>query len=269
MFGAIIAFKDYNVVQGALGSPWAGTKHFELFFNNPQAWTLIKNTFLLSLYGVLVNFPLPILLAIGLNEVRSKMFKRSVQMITYAPYFISTVIIVSMMMLLLAPRLGILNNLLGLFGLEAINFLGNADLFRSIFVWSDAWQNTGYAAIIYLAALAGINPALYEAAKVDGASRIQKIINIDLPGILPAASVILILSVGNLMAIGFEKVYLLQNPLNLETSEVLATYVYKIGLLNANFSFATAVGLFNSVVNLALLVAVNFLARRVTGNSLW
>ncbi|TDQ40901.1 ABC transporter permease [Aureibacillus halotolerans] len=269
MFGAIIAFKDYNVVQGVMGSPWAGFKYFEMFFSNPQAWTLIKNTFLLSLYGVLVSFPLPILLALALNEVRVRAFKRTVQMVTYAPYFISTVVLVSMMMLLLAPRLGIFNNLLNVFGVESINFLGESELFRSIFVWSDAWQNTGYAAVIYLAALAGINPALYEAAKVDGASRIQKILYIDLPGILPAASIILILSVGSLMAIGFEKVYLLQNPMNLETSEVLATYVYKIGLLNANFSFATAVGLFNSVVNLILLIAVNIIARRVTGNSLW
>jgi putative aldouronate transport system permease protein len=269
MFGAVIAFKDYSVVQGVWGSPWAGMKHFELFFNNPVAWNLIKNTMLLSLYQLAVGFPLPIMLALALNEIRNGFFKRTVQMVTYAPYFISTVVIVSMIILLLSPRLGIFNNILVALGFEAINFMGNPDMFRSIYVWSDAWQNTGYAAVIYLAALAGVDPSLYEAARVDGASRLQKIINVDIPGVMPAAIIILILSVGNLMAIGFEKIYLMQNPLNLSTSEVLPTYVYKIGLLNANFSFATAVGLFNSVINLVLLVLVNALARRVSGSGLW
>jgi putative aldouronate transport system permease protein len=190
-------------------------------------------------------------------------------MITYAPYFISTVILVSMIILLLSPRLGVINQLLGLLGFSSINFLGRPDMFRSIYVWSDVWQTTGYAAVIYLAALAGIDPTLYEAAKVDGASRIQKIMYVDLPGLMPTAVIILILSVGSIMAVGFEKVYLLQNPLNLSTSEVIATYVYKIGLLNANFSFATAVGLFNSVINLILLVLVNAFAKRVANTSLW
>ncbi|GAB2560192.1 ABC transporter permease [Gracilibacillus alcaliphilus] len=269
MFGAVIAFKDYNVVQGIIGSPWVGWKHFENFFNNPVAWDLIRNTFLLSVFQLAVTFPLPILLALSLNEIKDGIFKRSVQTLTYAPYFISTVIIVSMLILMLSPRTGIVNDLLGLVGIDAINFLGQADMFRSIFVWSDAWQVTGYSAIIYLAALAGIDRQQYEAAKIDGASRLQKIWNIDIPGIMPTIVIILILSVGNLMAIGFEKVYLLQNPLNLSTSEILQTYVYKMGIINANFSFATAVGLFNSIINLILLVIVNSVAKKISGNGLW
>jgi putative aldouronate transport system permease protein len=269
MVNAVIAFKDYNVVAGIWGSAWVGFKHFELFFSNPVFWTLLQNTLILSLYALLVGFPIPIILAIALNEIRDGLFKRSVQMITYAPYFISTVVMVSMIMLLLAPRLGIVNIGLQALGLPPSNLLGRPDSFSSIYVWSGVWQNTGYAAIVYLAALSGIDPTLYEAAKVDGASRIQKILNIDLPGIMPVAVIILILTVGSLLAIGFEKVYLLQNPLNLSASEIIPTYVYKIGLLNANFSFATAVGLFNSVINMILLILVNAWAKRVSDFSLW
>lgn len=269
MANAAIAFKDYSVVKGIWGSQWVGFKHFELFFDNPVFWTLLKNTLGLSFYALLVGFPIPILLAIALNEVRDGLFKRLVQMVTYAPYFISTVVMVSMIMLMLAPRLGIFNQGLRALSMEPINFLGKPNLFSSIYVWSGIWQNSGYAAIVYLAALAGVDPMLYEAARVDGASRIQKILNIDLPGIMPVAVILLILSVGSLMAVGFEKVYLLQNPLNLSSSEVIATYVYKIGLLNANFSFATAVGLFNSVINMILLVAVNSYVKRVSDMSLW
>ncbi|MBM7572449.1 ABC transporter permease [Aquibacillus albus] len=269
MIGTVIAFKDYNVVQGIMGSSWVGLKHFEAFFRNPVAWDLIQNTLYLSLYQLLVTFPLPIILALTLNEIKDGLFKRSVQMFTYAPYFISTVVIVSMIVLMLSPRLGIINQFIELFGFEPVNFLGNADLFRSVFVWSDAWQQTGYSAIIYLAALAGVDKQQYEAAKVDGASRIQRIMNVDIPGIMPAIVIILVLSVGNLMALGFEKVYLLQNPLNLSTSEILQTYVYKMGIINADFSFSAAVGLFNSFVNLILLVLVNYLAKRISGNGLW
>lgn len=269
MVNAVIAFKDYNVIKGIWGSPWVGMKHFEMFFNNPVFWTLLENTLTLSLYALLVGFPFPILLAIALNEVRDGLFKRSVQMVTYAPYFISTVVMVSMIMLLFAPRLGIVNVGLQNIGVTPPNFLGSPDWFPSIYVWSGVWQNSGYSAIVYLAALASIDPTLYEAAKVDGASRWQKIIYIDLPGIMPVAVIILILTVGSLLAIGFEKVYLLQNPLNLSASEIIPTYVYKIGLLNANYSFATAVGLFNSVINMILLVLVNAWARRVSDYSLW
>jgi putative aldouronate transport system permease protein len=271
MVNAVIAFKEYNVVQGIWGSPWAGFKYFNLFFTNPVFWTLIKNTLGLSLYSLVVGFPIPIILSLCLNEIRNGFFKRFTQQITYAPYFISTVIIVSMIMLLLSPRLGVVNLGLQALGQSPINFLGLPDMFPTIFVWSGVWQFSGYAAVIYLAALAGIDPQLHEAAKIDGASRLQKIRNVDLPGIMPVILVILILNVGSLLAVGFEKVYLLQNPLNLSTSEVISTYVYKIGLLNANFSFATAVGLFNSVISMILLVIVNTLAKRYSesGAGLW
>jgi len=271
MASAVIAFKDYNVMQGVWGSPWVGFKYFELFFSNPVFWTLIKNTLGLSLYALVVGFPIPIILAICLNEIRDGFFRRFTQLVTYAPYFISTVILVSMTMLLLSPRLGVVNLALQALGQPQINFLGRADMFPSIYVWSGVWQFSGYAAVVYLAALAGIDPQLHDAARVDGASRLQKIRHVDLPGIMPVILIILILNVGSLLAVGFEKVYLLQNPLNLATSEVISTYVYKIGLLNANFSFATAVGLFNSVINMILLVSVNALAKRASNSEagLW
>jgi putative aldouronate transport system permease protein len=271
MAGAVIAFKEYNVVQGMWGSPWAGFKYFALFFNNPVFWTLIKNTLVLSLYSLPVGFVIPIILAICLNEIRNGPFKRFTQQVTYAPYFISTVILVSMTILVLAPQLGVVNMGLQALGLQPINFLGSPSIFPSIFVWTGVWQFSGYAAVIYLAALAGVDPQLHEASRIDGASRLQKILNVDLPGIMPVILVILILNVGSLLAVGFEKVYLLQNPLNLATSEIISTYVFKIGLLNANYSFATAVGLFNSVVNMILLVIVNSLAKRFSesGTGLW
>ncbi|GIO92090.1 ABC transporter permease [Paenibacillus lactis] len=269
MANAVLAFKNYNVVKGIWGSPWVGTQYFEMFFRNPAFATLIKNTLYISFYQLIVGFPIPILLALALNEVKSARFKKTVQMVTYAPYFISTVVMVSIIMLFLSPRLGIVNTIAGALGFEAINYLGEPGMFRTIYVLSDVWQTMGYSAVIYLAALAGVDPSLYEAAKVDGANRLQKILNVDLPGILPAAVIILILSVGNIMALGFEKMYLLQNPLNLSTSEIISTYVYKIGLLNANYSFATAVGLFNSLINLVLLLVVNAVAKRASNTSLW
>ncbi len=269
MSNAVLAFKSFNVVKGIWGSDWVGTQNFEMFFRNPVFWTLVKNTFLLSVYTVGASFPLAIILALALNEVRTGLFKKTVQLVTYAPYFISTVVVVSMTILVLSPRLGIVNEGLGFFGVPAVDFLGNPDYFRHIYVWSDVWQTTGYSAVIYLAALAGIDPALHEAARVDGAGRLRRILHVDLPGIMPTAVIILVLAVGNIMAIGFEKAFLLQNPLNLSESEIIATYVYKTGLLNADFSLATAVGLFNSVINLVLLLGVNAVAKRITGNGLW
>ncbi|NBD23738.1 ABC transporter permease [Paenibacillus glycinis] len=269
MYGAQIAFRDFSPVKGILGSDWAGFKHFRTFFESPNFWVLIKNTLVISLYSLLVGFPAPILLALALNEVRGMRFKRLVQMVTFAPYFISTIVMVSMIILFLSPRLGFVDHILNAFGMESINFMGIPDYFSSIFVWSNVWQGIGYGAVIYLAALSGINVDLYEAARVDGASRIRKVWHIDLPGILPAATVLLILNVGQIMNVGFEKIYLMQNPLNTSTSEVISTYVYKIGLLGANFSFSAAVDLFNSVINLILLLSVNYAARRFSESSLW
>jgi putative aldouronate transport system permease protein len=264
----VIAFKDYSPVLGPWGSEWVGLRNFRQLFENPVFGELLKNTLILAFYLVLASFPVPLLLALALNEIRNGWFKRTVQLVTYAPYFISTVVVVSMTVLVLSPE-GIVNDGLGAIGAGPVNFLGEPGFFRHIYVWTDVWQTAGYAAVIYLAALAGIDPALHESAKIDGASRLQRIRHVDLPGIMPTAVVMLILGVGNMMAIGFEKAYLLQNNLNLAQSEIIPTYVYKTGLINADFSMATAVGLFNSVVNLCLLLVVNFAAKRITGNGLW
>ncbi|WP_369373126.1 ABC transporter permease [Promicromonospora sp. Populi] len=269
MANAIIAFKSYNVVDGIWASPWVGFDNFTALFSNPVFPRLVGNTFLLAGYTLLASFPLPIILALALNEVRNRFFKRTVQMVTYAPYFISTVVVVSMTILLLSPQVGLLGRTISAFGMGQVDLLGDADFFRHIYVASDVWTTTGYSAVIYLAALASVDTTLYEAARVDGANRLQKIWHIDLPAIRPTAVIILVLGVGNIMAIGFEKAFLLQNPLNLSTSEIIATYVYKTGLLNANFSVATTVGLFNAVLNLALLLGVNAIAKRLTGSGLW
>ncbi|PYI56646.1 ABC transporter permease [Paenibacillus flagellatus] len=269
MFGVLIAFKEYNVVQGLFGSPWVGLKYFRQFFETPFFWQYIRNTLGITLYGLLVGFPAPILLALALNEIRHGLFKKSVQLVTYAPYFISTVIMVSILIVNLSPHVGLLANVMKAFGLEPVDFMGKPELFKSIYVWSDVWQYTGYGAIIYIAALAGVNPDLYEAAKVDGASRLQKIVHIDIPSLVPVTVILLILNLGHVMSLGFEKIYLMQNPLNQSTSEVISTYVYKVGLLGANFSFSAAIGLFNSVVNFILLLVVNAVAKKVSSTSLW
>lgn len=270
MVGAQIAFRDFNVIEGTWRSPWVGFAHFQRFFSSPSFWQLIRNTLWLSFLGIALGFPAPIILALLLNEVKSERFKRTVQTVTYAPFFISTVVMVSIILFFLSPRIGAYGYIARFFGSEQpVNLVGIARAFPWIYVISGVWQTTGYGAIIYLAALSGVNPELYNAAKIDGASRIQKIVNIDIPSIMPTIVILLILTSGDLLAVGFEKAYLMQNPLNLETSEVIATYVYKIGLLNANFSFGTAVGLFNSLVSFLLLVIVNWLARKIGETSLW
>lgn len=269
MFGAQIAFKDYIVIKGIWGSPFRGFKHFEAFFRSPHFWKLIRNTLGISLYSLIAGFPLPIILALSLNEVANKTFKKTVQLVTYAPYFISMVVMVSIIMQFLAPKMGIINLIIISLGGTKQNFMGNPNYFKSIYVWSGIWQMTGYSSIIYIASLSGIDPALYEAARVDGATKLQKIFNIDLPGIMPTAVILLIMNVGQIMNVGFEKVYLMQNPLNLSSAEIISTYVYKVGLVGAQFSFSTAVGLFNSLVNLLLLVSVNNIAKRVGQTSLW
>jgi putative aldouronate transport system permease protein len=269
MGGILLAFKSYRITQGILGSPWAGLRYFEQFFNSPRFWTLLQNTLSISIYSLLAGFPIPIIFALMLNETTSLRFKRSVQLVTYAPYFISTVVMVSIIMQFLDPRIGFINRIIVLLGGQARNFMGQASIFQSIYVWSGIWQNTGYAAIIYIAALSSIDPTLYEAAFMDGASRFRKMIHIDIPGLLPTIVILLILSVGGIMNVGFEKVFLMQNALNLSNSEIIATYVYKIGILSSQFSFGTAVGLFNSVINLILIAAVNQIARRIGETSLW
>jgi len=269
MANAIIAFKSYSPVQGVWGSPWVGFDNFTRLFSNPVFPTLLKNTIILAGYALIAGFPLPIILALALNEVRLRFFTRTVQLVTYAPYFISTVVVVSMTILLLSPRVGLLGRTLSFFGAGQVDLLADPDFFRHIYVATDLWTTTGYSAVIYLAALAGVDVSLYEAAKIDGASRLQKIWNVDLPSLMPTATIILILGVGNIMAIGFEKAFLFQNALNLSTSEIIPTYVYKTGILNANFSLGATIGLFNAVISLALLLIVNKISRRVTGSGLW
>lgn len=239
------------------------------FFSSTYFPLLMRNTLMLSLYSLAVGFPFPILLALLLNSIRAKRFKKTVQLVTYAPNFISTVVMCGMILLFLSPRAGMLNKILEAFGRESVNFMAKASYFPHIYVWTGVWQNAGWNSVIYFAALSGISPELHEAAMIDGASRYRRILHIDLPGILPTAVVLLILNMGNLMSVGYEKVYLLQNNTNIATSEVIATYVYKMGIVNNDISFSTAVGLFNSLVNLILLVTVNWVSGKVSENSLW
>jgi len=269
MYGRIIAFKDFRPHLGVLGSPWVGIKHFLRFFNVPSFWQLIGNTLTLSLYELVAGFPMPILLAIAMNLIPGQRFKKTVQFITYAPHFISTVVIVGMLSVFLSKNYGLVNHLVELLGGRRAFFLGRPELFQSLFVWSGVWQNAGWGTIIYLAALSAIDPQLHEAAIVDGATLWQRIWHVDMPGILPTIVVLLILRTGHLMGVGFEKVFLMQNALNIERSEVIATYVYKMGLLNAQYSFASAVELFNAVINFILLLTVNRLAKALGQAGLW
>ena len=271
MWGAQIAFRDFFAVKGIFGSPWVGMANFDRFFESPQFWTVLRNTLGLSAYQIAASFPIPIILALALNNVERRRFKKTVQLTTYAPYFISTVVMAGMIMRFLALHTGVVNSALEGLGLERISFMSSPELFQSVYVVSGIWQNAGWGTIIYLAALAGVDPQLHEAAIVDGASKLQRTRHIDVPGIVPVAIILLILETGRIMQVGFEKVYLLQTPLNLISSEVIQTYVYKIGLASPvpDYSFATAIGLFNSVINLALILVVNWIARRVSDTSLW
>lgn len=271
MYGALIAFQEYVPHKGISGSEWVGFKHFITFFDSYEFWKVIKNTLGLNFYGLLAGFPFPIILALCLNYVGRSSVKKTVQMITYAPHFISMVVMIGILMQLLDPKTGIVNLMLEQFGFHKMDFFGNPHYFKSLFVWSTIWQNVGYGCIIYLAALAAIDPSLHEAAVMDGANKIQRMWHVDIPGILPVAVILLIMSVGHMMNSGFEKVLLMQNPLNLSTSEVIDTYVYKVGLLSTGikYSYASAVGLFTSIINLILLFSVNKVARKLGETSLW
>lgn len=269
MYGIVLAFKDYNPLLGIWGSPWVGFEHFERFFNSYYFWTLIRNTVSISLYSLLVNFPLPIILALLLNEARNAWFRKTVQTVTYAPHFISTVVMSGMVIMFFSPQSGLIGQVLVWLGMDPVSLLTRPEWFQTLYVWSGVWQEIGWWSIIYMAALAGIDPQLHEAAKMDGATVMQRIRHINLPGIRPVMVILLILSVGNVMSVGFEKIYLLQNSLNLDASEVIATYVYKTGLLQAQYEFSTAVNLFNAAINFALLLTVNGIARKVNDSSLW
>ena len=269
LFSLQLAFKDYSIRRGIWRSEWVGLDYFRQFFQSWGASKIILNTILLSLYGLFVGIPINILFALGLNWIRHLRFKKIVQTLTYAPHFISMVVLVGIMSVLLNPMTGPVNKLLEGFGAEAIYFFGRKDLFRHIFVWSGIWQNTGWGAVIFLAALAGVNPELYESARIDGATKLILIRHIDLPTILPTIIIVSLLAIGRAMNLNFEKVLLMQTPLNTETSEVIQTFVYKSGILNFQVSYATAVGLFNSLVNVLLILSFNSLARKLSSQSLF
>lgn len=269
MYGIQLAFKDYNALLGITKSPWVGFDHFIRFFRSYQFEKLLKNTISLSLWQLILGFPIPVILALSLNYARNAKFKRFVQTITYAPHFISIVVLVGMLNIFFAIKGGIVNQIITAFGGEAILFMGKEKYFQPLFVGSGIWQNMGWNAIIYLATLSGVSPELHEAAVMDGASKIKRVLHIDLPSILPTIIIMLILNFGQLMGIGFEKAYLMQNSLNMGKSEIIATYVYKIGLIDAQYGFATAVGLFNSIINFILLIVVNKISSKVSETSLW
>lgn len=269
MYGIQLAFKDYNALLGITKSPWVGFDHFIRFFRSYQFEKLLKNTISLSLWQLILGFPIPVILALSLNYARNAKFKRFVQTITYAPHFISIVVLVGMLNIFFAIKGGIVNQIITAFGGEAILFMGKEKYFQPLFVGSGIWQNMGWNAIIYLATLSGVSPELHEAAVMDGASKLKRVLHIDIPSILPTIIIMLILNFGQLMGIGFEKAYLMQNSLNMGKSEIIATYVYKIGLIDAQYGFATAVGLFNSIINFILLIVVNKISSKISETSLW
>lgn len=272
MSGLIIAFKNYKFKLGYFNSPWAksfGFEHFIRFFQNAYFKEIMWNTVSLSVLQLILSFPIPIILAITMNELRSKHFKKTLQMVTYAPHFISTVIMVAIMDSILNPNTGVINQIMTSLGGESIYFFGKPEYFKPMYIISGIWQNAGYNSIIYLATLANIDPQLIEAAKIDGANRLRVIYHITFPAIIPTAVILLIMNFGKVMNVGFEKAYLMQNSMNVRTSEVISTYVYKSGIESLQYSYSTAVGLFNSLINIVLLLIVNKIAKKLTETSLW
>lgn len=270
MYGVVIAFKNFKPALGIMGSDWVGFDNFIRFFKSYQFTNVLSNTLSISVYSIIAGFPAPILLALLINQMHNKKYKTLLQTVTYMPHFISTVVLVGMIMVFLNPNTGLYGNIINLFGVaKPTDLLGQPKLFSSIYVISDIWQNAGWDSMIYLAALSSVDLSLYEAATVDGANEWQKITNIDLPSMIPTMIILLILRTGSIMSVGFEKVFLLQNGLNIDASEVISTYVYKIGLINQQYSFSAAIGLFNTIINFVLLITVNKISKRVSETSLW
>lgn len=269
MGGIQLAFKTFRAKQGIWGSPWVGFDNFERFFRSYSFKTIIWNTISINVYSLIVGFPIPIIFALLLNYLRQKRLKKVVQMVSYAPYFISTVVMCGMIIIFLDRDTGAINQLISALGFDTVNFMGTPSYFKDIYVWTSVWQGMGWASIIYISALAGVDSQLHEAAIVDGANKLQRIWYVDLPSIKATIIMLLILQIGSLMGVGFEKVFLLQNDLNMSESEVISTYVYRVGLINTDYGYSTAVGLFNSVINLILLVASNQLCKRLTKESLF
>lgn len=268
MYGITIAFKDFSPTLGITASPWAGFKYFQQYFNSYNFWNTIRNTLVISIYSVAVTFPLPIVLALLCNQMTHKGFKRFFQVSTYLPHFISTVVMCGMIILFLSPSSGIIPKMFGVLGIDIGNLMGEPAAFPHIYVWTEVWQHCGWDSIMYIAALSAVDPSLYEAATVDGASQWQKMIKIDIPMLLPTATVLFILRVGSIMSVGFEKVYLLQTTLNLTTSEIISTYVYKMGLISNQYSLSAAINLFNNIINFILLMSVNLVSKKMSDTSL-
>lgn len=269
MCGLVIAFENYSPFRGVLGGPWVGFKWFEQFFNSQFFWRLMRNTILLNVYSLLWGFPAPIIFALLLNEVRSQKFKRISQTMSYLPHFVSTVVIVGIIFNLLDPDQGLINTAIQALGGESVNFISDPKWFRTVYIASGIWQEVGWGCIIYLAALAGIDPQLYEAATVDGASKLRQIWHITLPGIVPTIIIMLILSMGSMFSVGYEKIILMYNPNNYSTADVINTYVYRRGVVGSEYSFGTAVGLFQSAISFMLVTLVNKISRKVSDISLW
>lgn len=268
LYGIQMAFRNFKPAKGIWGSPWVGFQQFERFFSSYQFSELLYNTITLSLYQVIASFPMPLILALLLNYTTLPHAKRFAQTVTYAPHLISTVVLAGMLIVFCSTS-GLFNHLLGLLGQPKFNMLGEPKLYPHIYVWSTIWQRTGYNAVLYIAALSSVSDELHEAAIMDGANKLSRVWHIDLPAVLPTMMILLIMSIGNVMSIGFEKSYLLQNSLNLERSEIISTYVYKVGIQGAQYSYSTAIGLFNNVINFILLISVNKISNKLTGSGLW
>ncbi|MNI02884.1 putative multiple-sugar transport system permease YteP [compost metagenome] len=269
MFGIIVSFKDYNLFKGVWASEWVGLKYYRMFFNNPDALVIIKNTALLGFYRLLFGFPAPIILAVLFNEMRFTKFKRFVQSVSYMPYFLSTVVVSSILIMLLSPSTGWINSVIRSFGFESISFLQQSEWFRTIYVTSDIWQTAGFGTIIYLAALAAVDPHLYEAAEMDGAGRWKKTVHVTLPSLVPAMVIIFILQLGQVLDLAFDKAFLLGNPATYETSDIISTYVYRVGILGGSFSYASAIHLAMGVISFVFVYSANRIARKVGDTSLW
>lgn len=269
MYGVLLAFKDFNAKLGIMGSPWVGLEHFKRFFSAYNFKLLLLNTLGISVYSTLVGFPIPILFALMLNYLKNRHLKKTVQMVSYAPYFISTVVVCGMITIFLKPDTGIFNIIRGIFGMESTDLLARPEWFKTIYVWSGVWQGMGWSSIIYISALSGVDPQLHEAAIVDGATKVQRIIHVDLPSIKPTIIMLMILQLGSLMNVGFEKVFLLQNALNRSSASVISTYTYEVGLINSDYGYSTAVGLFSSLINIILIVAANEICKKFADESLF
>jgi putative aldouronate transport system permease protein len=269
IYGVQIAFRNYKMKKGIWGSDWVGLKNFAKFFNSADWFVLVRNTLYLSLYSLAAGFPVAVILALMLNSFRHKRYRKVIQAVTYAPNFISTIVMCGMLILFLSPRVGVVNNVIRAMGGETINFMAEVSMWRHIYVWSGVWQGMGWSSVIYFAALAGVSPEYHEAAIVDGATKFQRVLYIDLPFLAPTMTMLLIMNMGSVLSVGFEKAYALQNDLNLPVSDIIATYTYRRGIIDRDISYSSAVGLMNSLVNSVLLITVNFITGKLSDNALF